>query len=128
MGLVADIDTVGGMGCDPTPTDADAVAEPPAPVHVIVYVLFEVRLFCTSLPETAFVPVQSPLAEQNVALAEVQVRVDELPNETLVGFAMIDTVGGVGGVTETTVELTLPTLPKTVSVVGPAQVEPSGFK
>ena len=39
------IDTVGGVGCVPTVIEAVAVAEPPGPVHVIVYVLFEVILF-----------------------------------------------------------------------------------
>jgi len=47
------------------------------------------------LPLTAFVPLQAPEAVQEVALLEVHVKVEPLPLVTLVGFALIDTLGGV---------------------------------
>ena len=48
-----------------------------------------------ALPLTAFVPLQAPEAVQEVALLEVHVKVEPLPLVTLVGFALIDTLGGV---------------------------------
>ena len=47
------------------------------------------------LPLTAFVPLHAPEAVQEVALLEVQVKVEPLPLVTLVGLALIDTLGGV---------------------------------
>ncbi len=47
------------------------------------------------LPLTACVPLQAPEAVQEVALLEVQVRVEPAPLVTLVGFALIETLGGV---------------------------------
>src|SRR3989344_4009113 len=50
------------------------------------------------LPEVALVPFQPPLAVQDVALVEDQVKVLEPPEVTVVGLALSETVGaGVGG-------------------------------
>jgi hypothetical protein len=65
--------TVGGP--DATVTLADWVTEPPAPVQASVNVAFAVRLLLVSLPEVAFVPVQPPLAVQDVALVDDQLSV-----------------------------------------------------
>ena len=54
----------------------------------------EVKLFCTSLPDVAFVPDQSTEAVHEVAFVDVQVSVDEPPVVTLLGLAEIETVGG----------------------------------
>ena len=70
---------------------------PPEPVHAMVYVLLEVgETDC--VPEVCFDPLQPPLAVQDVALVEDQVRVEEDPELILEGVAVMDTVGwGVGG-------------------------------
>ena len=47
------------------------------------------------LPLTAFVPLQPPEAVQEVALLEVHVNVEPAPLVTLVGLALIETLGGV---------------------------------
>ena len=65
------------------------------PVQVRVYVEVEDRAPVLALPLTAFVPLHAPEAVQEVALLEVQVKVEPLPLVTLVGFALIDTLGGV---------------------------------
>jgi hypothetical protein len=58
------------------PTLADELALPPAPVHVRVYVKFPAALGITlSLPLDGGVPLQAPLAMQEVAFMEDQVRV-----------------------------------------------------
>jgi hypothetical protein len=55
-----------------------------------------------SLPLTARAPVQSPLAEQPVALLELQLRVEVPPCTIEAGFALRASVGGgVAGVTLT---------------------------
>ena len=46
-----------------------------------------------ALPLTAFVPLQAPEAVQEVAFVEVHVKVEPAPLVTLVGLALIDTVG-----------------------------------
>ena len=46
------------------------------------------------VPLAALVPLQAPEAVHEVALVEDQVKVDPLPLATLVGFALIETVGG----------------------------------
>jgi len=48
-----------------------------------------------SLPKTALVPDHAPDAVQKVAFVEDQVRVEDPPLVTDVGFAASDTVGGV---------------------------------
>lgn len=47
------------------------------------------------MPETALVPDHAPDAVQKVAFVEDQVRVEDPPLVTDVGFAASDTVGGV---------------------------------
>jgi hypothetical protein len=93
-------DTVGtgGGGADAavTVTVADALALPPAPVQVSVKLLFVVSAPVDWLPEVALVPDQPPEAVQEVALVEDQVRVEDPPLATDVGFAVSDTVGTAG--------------------------------
>jgi hypothetical protein len=72
LGLALNV-TVGGP--DATVTLADWVTEPPAPVHASVKDVFVVRLLLVSLPEVAFVPVQPPLAVQDVAFVDDQLSV-----------------------------------------------------
>ena len=48
-----------------------------------------------ALPLTDFVPLHAPDAEQEVALLEVQVKVELPPLVTLAGLALIETLGGV---------------------------------
>ena len=49
------------------------------------------------VPLTASAPLHAPEAEQEVALVEVQVKVEPLPLDTFVGLAPIDIVGGLAG-------------------------------
>ena len=49
-----------------------------------------------NVPLTALVPLHAPEAVHEVAFVEDQVKVDPLPLATLVGFALIETVGGGG--------------------------------
>jgi len=96
VGLAVKV-TVGAGGAD-TVTVADAVAEPPAPVQVTVYVPFAVMLVTVWLPEVDFAPLHAPDATQLVALVEPHVIVEDPPEETFVGFAVTETVGaGFGG-------------------------------
>ena len=80
-------------------TVVDALAVPFAPVQARLYEVVLVSPLTDSLPEIALAPDQPPDAEQEVALVEDQVSVDEPPLATDVGFAVSDTVvaGGGGG-------------------------------
>lgn len=82
--------------------------------------MLAVSLPVDTVPERAFAPLQSPDAEQEVALVEDQARTEEVPVGMLLGLADNDTVGSVVGggepVTVTCVEaLALPP--------GPVQVK-----
>jgi len=66
---------------------------PPVPVHVSVYEVFDVSAPVVWLPLTAKVPLQPPDAVQDVALVELQVRVEAAPLTTAVGFAVKEAVG-----------------------------------
>ena len=46
------------------------------------------------VPLVAWLPDHVPAAAHEVALVEDQVKVEPLPLDTLVGFALIETVGG----------------------------------
>lgn len=86
-------------------------------MHVSVKVEVAVRFERTSVPLVDLVPVQAPDALQLVALAVLQVSVDEPPLVTVVGDAPSVTVGADGGVTVTVTDwLAEPTLPVQVSV------------
>ena len=88
----------GGVDTAATVTAAESLAVPPAPVQLREKLLSLVRVPLDWLPEVALVPDQSPDAAQEVALVEVQVRVEEPPLVTEAGFALSDTVGaGVTG-------------------------------
>jgi hypothetical protein len=73
-----------------TVTLADAEALPPAPVHVTLYVAFDVGE--TEIdPEVPFAV--NPLPVQLVALVEDHVSVEDWPEVIEVGFALNATVG-----------------------------------
>jgi hypothetical protein len=100
VGLAAN-DTVGtGAGGAPTVTVVEVLAVPPSPVHASPNVAVLVSGTLDWLPEVVLVPVHAPEATQEVALAEDQVRVEDAPLVTDVGFAVSDTVGA-GGMTVT---------------------------
>jgi hypothetical protein len=95
-----------------TLTVVDALAEPPAPVHVRLNVVAAEIAFVCWLPFVALVPDQPPVAEHVVAFVLVHVSVDGLPLVTGVGFAVSVTVGGVTAATDTVTDrLTVPPLP-----------------
>jgi len=96
LGLAA-IVTVGSAEEAVTVTVADWLVEPPAPVQVSEYVAVVVRLPVLCEPEVACVPDQAPEAVHEVALVEVQLRVEVPPEIIEIGLADIVTVGaGVG--------------------------------
>lgn len=80
-----------------TVTVDEAVALSVPLVQVIVYVDVWFRAPVDELPLVALVPLQAPLALQAVALVELHVKVDDWPELTVVGEALILTVGGDGG-------------------------------
>jgi hypothetical protein len=102
-------DTVGTGG--DTVTVADALPVPPGPVQERLNALVLVNAPVDWLPEVTLALDHAPEAEQEVALVEDQVSVDDPPLATDVGFAARDTVGG-GGVPGTvTVAEALPLPP-----------------
>ena len=82
-------------------TVVDALADPPAPVHVRLKVVAAVIAVVCWLPLVDLVPDQPPVAAHVVAFALVQVSVEGLPLVTGVGLAVSVTEGGVAAVTET---------------------------
>ncbi len=79
-----------------TVTDVDAEPLPlyMPPVHASVYVAVpEADGVTLSLPETAFAPVQPPLAVHVVPTLEVHVSVVDWPSVIVVGDALSVTVG-----------------------------------
>jgi len=99
-----------------TVTVADCAAEPPAPVHVIVYlvVVVSAAVFCE--PLIASEPLQPPDAAQEVAPVEAHVKVEGAPLATVLGAAVNVTVGA--GVVTVTVAVcaALPPAPVQLSV------------
>lgn len=87
-------------GAAATVTVADCAAEPPAPVHVIVYLVVVVSpaVFCE--PLVASEPLQPPDAAQEVAPVEAHVNAEAAPLATVLGAAVKVTVGA-GAVTVT---------------------------
>ena len=60
------------------------------------------------MPEVALAPDHAPVAVQDAALVEDQVRVEVPPLVTDVGFAASDTVGAVGAAAAVGAEFTVP--------------------
>jgi hypothetical protein len=111
----AEIETV-GAGVD-TVTVTDLLAEPPAPVQVSVYVVVAASAPVDWFPLVALLPVQPPVALQEVALAEDQARVEDAPLDTEPGLAVRVTEGTGLDVTVTVTDLlALPPGPVQVSV------------
>ena len=77
----------------PTVTVTDLEVVPPVPVQAKVYVLLLVKAPVDCEPEIVFEPLQAPEAVQLVALEELQLSVDEPPEEIEVGEAVKVTVG-----------------------------------
>jgi len=97
-------------------TVTDCAADPPAPVHVRVYLVVaaSAAVFCE--PLVASEPLQPPEAAQEVALVEDHVNVEVAPLATVLGLAVSATVG-VGLVTVTVADCAaLPPLPVQVRV------------
>ena len=82
-----------GLGATVTVAVA-AVLVPPVPVHVREYVVFAVSAPVDWLPLVAFAPANvPPVAVHEVALVELQVRVDAPPPAIVVGLAVRVAVG-----------------------------------
>ena len=94
----ADSDTVGtGGGGFVTVTDVLAAAVPPVPEQLSVNVASAFNAPVLSLPETAFAPLQAPVAVHDVALVDDHVNVLLAPLLTVVGAADSATVGAGAG-------------------------------
>ena len=77
-----------------TNTFTDCMVDPPAPEHVSANAELAVSAPVEADPDVVLLPVQLPDAVQAVALVDVQVSVDESPDATVVGTAVIVSVGG----------------------------------
>jgi hypothetical protein len=88
------VSVMAGAGVEPEIETATlACAEPPAPLQLSVYAAFAVSTPVLSLPDTAFAPLQPPVAVQAVAFVLDQVSVLLLPVVIEIGLADNDTVG-----------------------------------
>jgi hypothetical protein len=111
---VAFSETVGAGWVTDTVVDCEALA--PAPVQVIVYVVFAVRAPVDAEPLTGSLPAQPPEAVQAVALVEDQLRVELPPLATVLGLALSVTVAAGAALTVTVAVCTaLPPGPVQVS-------------
>jgi hypothetical protein len=84
-------ETLGGLA--ETVTVADCDAEPPAPVHVSVYLVVAVRGEVLVEPLVGCVPLHPPEAAQEVALVDDQLNVDAAPLLTVLGLEERVTAG-----------------------------------
>jgi hypothetical protein len=112
FGFAASV-TVGDPAVTLTVALCDALPPPPAHVNVNVELFVNVPVLCE--PDVAFVPDQPPDAAQLVAFDELHVSVDADPDCTLVGDALIVTVGAAETATFAVCE-TEPPEPEHVSV------------
>jgi len=87
-----------------TVTAALCDALPPLPVHVNVNVELPVSAPVLCVPEVVRLPLHAPDAVQLVAFVELHVSIDAAPDATLVGDALIDTVGTGATVTDAVCE------------------------
>ncbi len=99
-----------------TDTVADCAALPPGPLQLSEYVAFAVSAPVGDEPLTAFAPDQAPDAVQDVALVADHDNVEPLPLATVLGLAVMLTVGA-GCATDTVADCTaLPPAPLQVNV------------
>jgi hypothetical protein len=89
-----------------TDTLALCEAEPPLPVQLNVKVFAALSAPVDRDPLDVTAPDHPPDAVQAVALVEDQVNVELAPLETLVGLALIETLGGMAGGVELSAPLT----------------------
>jgi hypothetical protein len=128
----AEIVTVGAGSEPTTSTVADSVAVPPAPLQVIVYVLFAVKAPVLIEPAVSWAPDHAPEAVHDVASVLDHVSVELAPASTTVGLAEIATMGAGGEPTSTVTELVaVPPAPLQIivyvllAVKAPVLVEPA---
>jgi hypothetical protein len=84
---------------------------PPVPVQVSVYAVLVVNAPVFTVPLADFVPLQPPEAVQDVALVELQVKVDDPPLAMVDGLAIRVAVGAEAMVTVAAVGLLMPPVP-----------------
>ena len=84
---------------------------PPVPVQVSVYAVLVVNAPVFTAPLAGFVPLQPPEAMQDVALVELQVRVDDPPPAMVGGLAVRVAVGAEAMVTVAAVGILVPPVP-----------------
>jgi hypothetical protein len=93
----------------------DALLVPPVPEHVKEYELGIVIAPVLCVPLVALVPLQPPVAVQEVALVELHVSVEATPLTTAVGFAVNVAVGVAMMVTVAVAAVLVPPVPLQVS-------------
>ena len=99
-------------------TETEAVAEPPAPVQVIVYVfVVESVSVITLVPEVSIASLQSPEALHEVASVEDQVNVKDSSTSTVEALDEIVAVGSGGGLVTVTETLSDAEPPAPVQVI-----------
>jgi hypothetical protein len=97
VGLALKFTTGAAAVPDVTVTDVVALLLPPVPVQDSIKLAVAVSAPVDLLPLVDSAPLQAPEATHDVAFVELQLMVDALPEVTLVGDALNDTVGaGVG--------------------------------
>jgi hypothetical protein len=105
-----------GCGGAVTDTVVDCPAEPPAPVHVSVYLVALVNAEVAWEPFIAMLPLHPPEAAHAVAFVEDQDSIEVAPLATVLGLALSVTAGA-GAVTVTVADCAaLPPAPVQVSV------------
>ena len=97
--------TVGAGGLLVTVTVAEESVVPPLPVQLNVNVDVELNVPVDCEPEVALAPDQAPVAVQLVALVDDHVSVELAPVATVLGLALIVTVGAGGVLLTVTVVL-----------------------
>ena len=104
-----------GSGCV-TDTVADCEALPPVPVQVSVKVVLAFSVPVDCVPLAARLPLQPPLAVQEVVFDEDQVKVEALPATTALGFALIETAGAAADTVIVAAWVALPPCPVQVRI------------
>jgi hypothetical protein len=95
VGFARSVTAGAGVAGEVPVTETDVVASllPPAPLQVSVKLAVAVKVPVGRLPLVATVPLQPPEAAHDVALVELQLRVELPPALMLAGEALRDTVG-----------------------------------
>jgi hypothetical protein len=114
--LVGDAANV-SVGAGSMATDTDCVADPPLPLQINVYVVFDDNAPVLCVPDVPLLPDQPPDAVQLVAFVVLHVNCEGEPEATLVGAAVNVSVGALAAAIDTATDfVTEPPAPEQASV------------